>query len=175
MPESQRLCSASERISTSDKIYDKVIVTRTGHSSFLVKPCSCHVRLQSNPGRSRFQQMACFSVVRLAWKCRLTLTLYDMNYGPTCGNWRFKWICSTWCRSGCRSIFDAFFHLGNMQKVLFPWTRWEEGGGVTCVSVASVWNKLQRSNLDADPCRVSAVTQQLEFIHSHYHQCFHFQ
>lgn len=34
MPESQRLWFASERISTSDKIYNKVDVTRTGQSSF---------------------------------------------------------------------------------------------------------------------------------------------
>lgn len=134
MPESQRLCSASERISTSDKIYNKVKVTRTGQSSFPVKRCSCHVWLDSNPGRSGFQQMACFSVVRSAWKCRPTLTLYDMNYGPACGNWWFKWICSTWCPTGCWSIFDAFFHLGNMQKVLFPWTRWEGG-----VSLGGLW------------------------------------
>lgn len=134
MPESQRLCPASERISTSDKIYNKVKVTRTGQSSFPVKRCSCHVWLESNPGRSRFQQMACFTVVRLAWKRRLTLTLYDMNYGPACGNWRFKWICSTWCCTGSWSIFDAFFHLGNMQKVLFPWT--SGGGGV---SLGGLW------------------------------------
>lgn len=120
MPESQRLCSASERISTSDKIYNKVKVTRTGQSSFPGKRYSCHVWLESSPGRSGFQQLARFSVVRLAWKRRLTLTLCDVNYGPACWNWRFKWMCSTWCRAGCWSIFDAFFHHGNMQKVFFP-------------------------------------------------------
>lgn len=40
------------------------------------------------------------------------------------------------------------------------------GGIVTCVSIASIWNKIRRSNLDADPCHVSTVTQQLELIQS---------
>lgn len=47
---------ASERISTSDKTHNKVNVTRTGQSCFSVKRNSCHMRLDSDLGRSRFHK-----------------------------------------------------------------------------------------------------------------------